>query len=80
VQHDRRYRNHGLFREFDLDRFECWITLRCPIAVSVGVDGDIDKIGVIEGFGGSLVFGVIEAVIRRPQLPQFPAEGPTIGG
>jgi hypothetical protein len=80
MQHNRRHRDHRLPRKFDLDLFEGGIALCCPIAVPVGMDRNLDKIGVVEGFGGFLVFDVIETVIRRPQLPQFTTERPTIGG
>jgi len=80
VQDNRRHRDHRLSGKFDFDLFKGWIAPRRPIAVAVGMDRDLDKIGVVEGFGGSLVFGVIETVIRRPQLPQFTTERPTIGG
>jgi hypothetical protein len=44
VQDDRRHRNGWPFRKFDLNVVESWITLRRPIAVSVGMDRNFDKI------------------------------------
>ena len=44
VQDDRRHRNSWPFRKFDLNVVESWITLRRPIAVSVGMDRNFDKI------------------------------------
>src|SRR5215469_1441850 len=80
MQNNRRHCDHRLSHKFDLDVFESWITLRRAIAVSIGMDRELDKIGVVEGFGGSLVFSIVEAVIRRPQLPQFTTERSPIGG
>ena len=44
MQDNRRARDYGLFRKFDLNVVEPWITLRRPIAVSVGMDRNFDKI------------------------------------
>jgi hypothetical protein len=35
---------YRLFRKFDLNAVECAVTLRRPIAVSVGMDRNLDKI------------------------------------
>jgi hypothetical protein len=80
VQDNRGNRDYRLFRKLGFDVVECWISVRRPVAVPVGMDRHFDKIGVVEGIGCSLVFGILEVVIGRPQLPQFTTEGPTIGG
>jgi len=37
-------RDYGLFRKLGLDGLECGVTLRRPVAVSVGMDRNFDKI------------------------------------
>ena len=44
MQDNRRARDYGLFRKLDLDGLECGVTLRRPVAVSVGMDRNFDKI------------------------------------
>ena len=78
MQDNRRHGDHRLSREFGLGLLEPWITLRRSVAVPVGMDHNVDKIRVMEGFGGSLVFSVVETDVRRPQLPQCSTEGSTV--
>jgi hypothetical protein len=44
MQDNRRARDYGLFRKLGLDGLECGVTLRRPVAVSVGMDRNFDKI------------------------------------
>jgi len=43
MQDNRRDRDYGLFHKLGLDG-ECGVTLRRPVAVSVGMDRNFDKI------------------------------------
>jgi len=45
MQDNRRQCNHRLSRKLGLDGLECGVTLRRPVAVSVGMDRNFDKIG-----------------------------------
>ena len=44
MQDNRRHRNHRLSPKLGLDGLECGVTLRRPVAVSVGMDRNFDKI------------------------------------
>jgi hypothetical protein len=41
---NRRDRDYGLFHKLGHDGLECGVTLRRPVAVSVGMDRNFDKI------------------------------------
>jgi hypothetical protein len=44
MQDNSRDRDYGLFHKLGLDGLECGVTLRRPVAVSVGMDRNFDKI------------------------------------
>ena len=50
------------------------------VAVPVGLDHDLDEIGIVERGRAPLEGRLVEAPFRRPQLPQQPADvAPVLG-
>ena len=74
MQRDRRHRDRRLERELRLDGVQRRIARCGTVAMAVGLDYDLHKVGVVERSRGLPVGRVIETVIGRPQLPKQPAQ------
>ena len=74
VQDDARHGDRRALGEAALDVVEARIAGRVAVAVPVGVDHDVDEVGIVERRRGVLEGRVVEAPGRRPFPPQQPAE------
>ena len=69
IDRDGWNRDRRLGRKLCLDMGNRRISRHQPIAVPVGVNYDLDEIGVVEGFRRRLEGRVIEIPGRRPHSP-----------
>ena len=64
MQHDRRNADERLRCQLRLGGIVSGIAGRVPVAMPVGLDDDINKIGIVERCSRQRVVGVAEAIIR----------------
>src|SRR5258708_32493420 len=79
MQHDCPHRYRRLCFEAPLGRFEGRIACRVAEAMTVGLNDDVDEVRIVERRGAPLIGRVVEMPVRRPQLPEQPAQLAPIG-
>src|SRR5476651_2665074 len=71
IEIDRRHADRGLGLDARLDVHERRIARRVTEAVTIGLDHNVDIVGIIEGGRGLVEGGIPEVPVGRPQLPQY---------
>ncbi len=70
IQKDRRRRNLRTLRELPLRLLKPLFARRICIPMAIGMDHDVDEIGIVERGRGQVVFFIAEVPAGRPGLPQ----------
>src|SRR5690348_16328120 len=80
IKRDRRHRDWRQLRQPALNIGIARIACRKAVAMTVAVDRDVDKIGIIECGGGALEGCCVEPPVGRPLLPENLCDFPPVGG
>src|SRR6185369_168700 len=78
MQHDRRYADRRLARQPLFQPFESRVASSYAIPVTIGLNGNGHKVGIVEARSRGVERLFSEMPVRRPQVPKQPSNRATI--
>ena len=70
VERDGRHRDGGLTRQLVLNFPVAWVAVDQAVPMTIGVDHDVDVIGIVVRLDATVERGLVEFPVRRPLAPQ----------